>query len=196
MRECSCEPEALTFVSDSHRKGNEMNVIKNGLRFAGVGILWTLVILSLPVVLGLVTVALIGSALWGMCLRLWFWLAHAARGRRVLFVYSNSPNWQSYIEQFILPQIREQSVILNWSDRRHWNRSSPVESMFFRHFAGSTDFNPIALVYCGRGRIQAVRFYRAFRDLKHGNDATLKVAESELGRLINVPIQPRRGDTM
>lgn len=172
-----------------------MNVLKNGLRFAGVGALWVLVIVSLPVVLGLVSAVLIGSAVWGMCLRVWFWLAHAARGRAVLFVYSNSPNWQSYIEQFILPQIREQSVILNWSNRRQWNRSSPIEAMFFRHFAGNSDFNPIALVYCGRGRIKAVRFYQAFRDLKHGKDATLRLAESELGRLINVSIHARSGDS-
>lgn len=121
---------------------------------------------------------------WGIILRVWFWGSHAVAGRRVLFVYSESPTWQEYIEERILPPIQERTVVLNWSQRQHWSAESPWEARFFRRFCGSKEFNPLALVFCRGGRVRRVRFYRAFLDFKHGNELPLRAAEAELFELV------------
>src|SRR5918911_507082 len=44
-----------------------------------------------------------------------------ARGRDLLLVYSNSPNWQPYVEANWLPRWGERAVVLNWSERSRWS---------------------------------------------------------------------------
>jgi hypothetical protein len=39
------------------------------------------------------------------------------RGESGILVYSNSPNWQAYIERNWLPHISGQMAVLNWSER-------------------------------------------------------------------------------
>ena len=77
-----------------------------------------LVLAMMPLVL----LAIIACAITALLLHLALWLAWAPFGRRVLFVYSDSPVWRPYIEENLLPRLPRRSVILNWSDRRHWNR--------------------------------------------------------------------------
>jgi hypothetical protein len=127
-------------------------------------------------------------------------------GKRGLLVYSNSPNWQSYIEQHWLPRIGSQMVLLNWSERAMWADQAPFESAIFRRFAGDTEFNPLAIVFRTRAPhatlrtwisgIRAldpvsmvapsphdtlvIRFFQAFRDHKHGKDRLLRAREAEL----------------
>ena len=143
-----------------------------------------LVVLLLPVLLVYVAVYVLCRLASGTVLRLWFWRAHASRGRPVLFVYSESPNWQPYIEANILPRIRDRAVILNWSERRLWPSASLWEARFFNRFAGDREFNPIALVYRAPGRVKTVRFHKAFLDFKHGKESALRAAEAELFSLV------------
>jgi hypothetical protein len=147
-----------------------------------------LVALFLSLLLPYVAVYLFGMLAWGAVLRIWFWRTHAARGRRILFVYSESPNWRDYIEQNILPRIRNHAIILNWSERRSWASASPWEARFFRRFAGDRESNPLALVFCARGRIRVVRFHQAFLDFKHGKDSALRAAEAELFSLVDAAV--------
>lgn len=147
--------------------------------------LLALVAVLLPLILVCVAVYLVWRTAWGAILRVWFWHRHAAHGRRILFVYSESPNWQAYVEANILPRLRERAVALNWSQRNEWPDRSPWEARFFRHFAGAREFNPIALVMSKRGRIQAVRFHQAFLDFKHGKESALRAAETELFTLVD-----------
>jgi len=143
-----------------------------------------LVAVCLPLILVCVAAYLVWWFAWGAILWIWFWRAHAAQGRPVLFVYSESPNWQAYIEAKILPRLRERAVVLNWSQREQWQSNSPWESRFFRHFAGHREFNPAALVFCKSGRVKVVRFHQAFLDFKHGKESALHEAESELLALV------------
>ena len=57
--------------------------------------------------------------LLGVFLHVAVCLAWCARGRRVLFVYSNSPDWQEYVEEKIIPKPPINAVIMNWSDRKN-----------------------------------------------------------------------------
>jgi hypothetical protein len=138
------------------------------------------VALALPLLVLWASAYLLVFFVWGGVLRFWFWRAHAARGRPILFVYSESPKWQAYIEENILPRIGNCAVVLNWSQRRTWDSASPWEARFFRRFAGDREFNPLALVFWGPGRIRAIRFHQAFLDFKHGKELALREAEAEL----------------
>jgi hypothetical protein len=115
------------------------------------------------------SVALAWAALAGLVLaRLWM----RRGGRYVVFVYSNSPNWQEHVEEVILPRLPENAAILNWSERRAWPLWS-VAVWAFAVLGGYREFNPIGIVF-RRWRLPRVfRFWRAFRDAKHGNLAAL-----------------------
>jgi hypothetical protein len=103
------------------------------------------------------------------------------RGKDVLLVYSNSPHWQGYVEDTWLPRWGHRAVVLNWSDRAVWKRDRRPEVALFRVFAGDREFNPLAIVVPSEGRrARVVRFWRAFRDYKHGKDRLLRAAEAEL----------------
>ena len=140
-------------------------------------VLLAIIILCLPLLLAWVAVYLLFIFLWGAVLRFWFWRAHASQGRFILFVYSESPNWQSFIEANILPRIRDSAVVLNWSQRRTWSSECPWEARFFQRFSGE---RTLALVFGRRGRITKIRFHQAFLDHKHGNTTSLERAEAQL----------------
>jgi hypothetical protein len=103
--------------------------------------------------------------LWGAFLYLAIWLTWT--NRRVLFVYSDSPTWKDYIEQEILPYLRDRAVILNWSERKNWKNSLAV--LAFRYFGGDRNFNPIGMVFRPFRFVKIYRFFDAFKDFKHGH---------------------------
>jgi hypothetical protein len=102
------------------------------------------------------------------------------QGKDLLLVYSNSPHWQRYIEDNWLPQWGERAVVLNWSERQTWRHSRTPEAALFLAFAGDREFNPLAIFVSDSGEVRVVRFWRAFRDFKHGKDRSLRLAEAEL----------------
>jgi hypothetical protein len=113
------------------------------------------------------------------------------QGKDLLLVYSNSPHWQRYIEEFWLPRWGHRAVMLNWSERSKWGRSSNSEVALFRAFAGATEFNPLGIVVPLTGHhVRVVRFWRAFREYKHGKDRRLREAEAELERYLGMPLAP------
>ncbi len=118
-----------------------------------------------------------------------FRAAWSIHGRDLLLVYSESPNWQRYVEESWLPRWGHRAVVLNWSERNTWGRSAEVA--LFRRFAGEREFNPLGIVVPATGsRVHVVRFWRAFRDHKHGKDRLLREAEAELERLLQQEAAP------
>jgi hypothetical protein len=124
--------------------------------------LWPFLIVALPVVLVGITLWLLGSAL----LLAGVWLTWCPRGRYALVVYSESPIWRDYFESQVLPALGGRAALLNWSERRQWKPSLAV--MLFRMFAGTREFNPIAIVFEPWRWPRRFRFYRAFRSFKRG----------------------------
>ena len=104
-------------------------------------------------------------------------------GKDLLLVYSNSPYWQSYVEANWFPRWNERAVILNWSERATWRGDQP-EVALFHALASHREYNPLAIVVPPLGRPIVVRFWKAFRDHKHGKGQKLKQQEAELERLI------------
>jgi hypothetical protein len=114
------------------------------------------------------------------------WGAH---GKRLLLVYSNSPNWQAYVEENWLPQLESMAVVLNWSQRSTWAERYPFEAKIFRTWAGDREFNPVAIIMPAEGAVRVIRFWQAFRDYKHGRDRTLRAAEAELGAALGLSLR-------
>ena len=115
---------------------------------------------------------------WTIILYFSSWILWLPRGRSVLFVHSDSPVWSGYLEKEMFPYIEQRTVFLNWSERKHWKPGLAV--MAFRHFGGSQNFNPMAIVFRPFRIQKSFRFYEAFKDFKHGNPESVERMKRDL----------------
>ena len=148
-----------------------------------------MLIILLPIILPLLIVALTLYVFSGLFLHLAIWCWWCSRGRNVLFVYSNSPIWQDYVERQILPRLGQRAVILNWSERSRWRRTLAV--LAFRYFGGSREFNPLAIVFRPARFTRSFRFYKPFRDFKHGRTEAVTKMEHDFLNLIDQTAETR-----
>src|SRR5215831_2705477 len=81
-----------------------------------------LIIVSLPLLLPLFLIALVLFLLHRGVLYLLIWLLWLPSGKDTLVVYSNSPIWQDYMTEQVLPLVQERAVVLNWSERSTWRK--------------------------------------------------------------------------
>jgi hypothetical protein len=141
-------------------------------------IIATILILTSPLWLPLLLVALVAMLIRVAALYAIVWLWWIGRApRRVLFVYSDSPHWKQHVETNILPKLPPHSVILNWSERARWRRFSlPV--LLFHCFAGRKEFNPIGLLFGRFTMAERYRFWQPFQDAKHGDFGALQQVEA------------------
>lgn len=138
-----------------------------------VGLLILLGIIALP--FGLLYLVVLSSYGLLLCTAIWTLWGR----RRVLFVYSDSPVWKDFLEAEVLPRIRDRAVVLNWSDRKNWNQWS-LAALAFHRFAGSQDFNPVAMIFLPFRSVKVLRYWKAFKDFKHGNTQPVEKLNSEL----------------
>src|SRR3990172_13033748 len=96
-----------------------------------------LLVLAAPFILALVALVLFLHFVTSFCLHAAIWSWWSSRGRDTLFVYSNSPIWQSHIETEILPFVRSPAVVLNWSEHKRW-RPGLAAAAFWR-FGGERE---------------------------------------------------------
>lgn len=147
-------------------------------------LVWVIVLplIALSLIVALPFLALYGvfNVLRGLWLRARFRRKWQREGKSILFVYSESPNWQDYIEHAILPKLSPHAISLNYSRRAEWKKNKPLEAKIWEHWAGKREFNPIAIMLPDRGKVKTIPFYQAFRDLKHGKDHLLRQKEEEL----------------
>lgn len=61
----------------------------------------------------IIAVLVVWQAYKKWILRRRFLANNKSNGPRVLFVYSDSPNWQEYIEEYLLTKIPSHSVVFN-----------------------------------------------------------------------------------
>lgn len=142
-----------------------------------------ILVVLLPVIVPLAIISGVLKTLYGLILHIAIWLLWSTRGRRVVYVYSNSPNWQDYIEHQILPKLPENTIVLNWSERRTWRQLSlAVRAHHF--YCGDVHHNPAAVVFHPFRLGRAFRFWQPFRDYKHGKPEPLQKAEREMFQYI------------
>ena len=145
------------------------------IHLASVPIVVIVVLLLLPLFLLFAT----ARVLYGTALQVVIWLCWCRRGINVLLVYSESPNWYEYIEDYMIPKLPPSTVRLNWSERREWRYFSlPV--MAFRFLGGSREFNPMVVVFRPFRWAQTYRFWKPFQDFKHGKTEALAAMEAAL----------------
>ena len=144
---------------------------------------YPLAVVAAIVLAPLVAAVLTTYFVYSVLLHILVWTLWCTSGTRVLLVYSDSPNWHDYIEQNIVPRMPSKTIILNWSQRRSWNTYS-LPTLIFRHFGGHREFNPLVLVFRPGRRTRAFRFWKAFVDLKRGNQDSLAGLEAELHECI------------
>jgi hypothetical protein len=125
-----------------------------------------LIVLLMVVFLPILFLIAIVYGVWSVILSVAIWIVWGLRGRHILFIYSDSPIWSAYIQQEVLPHILQTAVLLNWSGRKQWKISLAV--LAFKLYGGSRDFNPMAIVFRPFRFHKIFRFYRAFKDFKHG----------------------------
>ncbi len=141
------------------------------------------VVLLILCVLGLLAfwfLRCIGIFFYGAWLRFRFVQRWKPENKHILFVHSESPNWEQYIEDNITPVVREQAVFLNWSKRSEWKNGKPLEAKILYHWGGEFEFNPMAIVFVRGRKVKTIRFLQAFRDYKHGKSLLLRQQETEL----------------
>lgn len=151
---------------------------------------FALLIILAPLLLITVVFGLACSALYKACLRAAIWTWWSLRGHGILFVYSDSPVWHDYIAANILPRLAGRAVVLNWSRRAAWRFS--LARLAFHHFGGQREFNPLAVVFRPLRRERTFRFWRPFRDYKHGRPEALHALERDFFESIGAKEQNDR----
>jgi hypothetical protein len=138
-----------------------------------------LLTIVLPIILPLALLALALYVLHRLALYMLIWLLWLPRGKNVLLVYSDSPIWHEYIVAQVLPLVREQAIILNWSERSKWPWwSSRVH--VFHSFAGGREFNPLVVLFRPFRRARIFRFWAAFQQWKRGDREPVERLRQEL----------------
>lgn len=120
-----------------------------------------LVVLMLPFILPLALLAIILYPLYRIILYLLIWSLWLPKGKDILLILSDSPIWHEYMTTQVLPLVQDRALVLNWSDRRNWERwSLPVA--VFRHFGGAREYNPMVLLFRPLRTARVFRFWSAF----------------------------------
>jgi hypothetical protein len=156
--------------------------LKNILIIPLLVVIVPVLIILLPI---LIPSFLLGTWMRGLYLRNQFALNFGNFGKRFVLVYSESPNWQGYIEENWLPKLHNHAVVLNWSKRNVWQKAKPLEAKILRHWGGDREFNPMVVYFPKVGRVKTIRFFQAFKDFKHGKEHSLRKAERELFALVD-----------
>jgi hypothetical protein len=130
----------------------------------------------------LLPLLLVGFVHWNFALLFSIWIVGCRDGHRVLFVYSDSPNWQEDIPQNYFPRLDERTVVLNWSERAKWRNS--LAAFAFRHWGGRREFNPLAVVFRPFRKTRGFRFHQPFQDAKHGKPSDLASMEAKFFGLV------------
>jgi hypothetical protein len=136
--------------------------------------------LLVGVLLGMTVLKSLGPSVLGIWLRARFWVRHGRKGRRVLFVYSDSSTWKEQIETKILPRLGDCSVVLNWSKRREWGSSMQLEARLFDQWAGSGEFTPTAILLPPLGKMRVFRLWQHSANPKQGKSTISKEALQSL----------------
>lgn len=156
---------------------------------------------DLPVLLLVVPVVLLLSIpvlIWMLiqtvfyaCILVTVWLFWLPKGKDILVIYSNSPHWQEFFETALIPMLSDRSHILNWSQRKQWSALS-LKTLVFNGFSGSYEFNPQVILFKPGQWPKRFRFYKAFRDLKHRNQASVRrvIDQLKAQTKIEVPYPP------
>lgn len=151
-------------------------------RFKDAVLLTLILVIFIPYV---IIAYLIPQFFIGIYLRFAFAWSKIRKGEYILFVYSNSRLWKDYMEQKVVPKIKDHAAILNWSERSQWDHALWMIRAF-HHWGGDREYNPLAIVYRNFWVVRIFRFYKLFYDYKHGKADSLRKVETSLFESVHV----------
>lgn len=155
-------------------------------RLHGLALIPVFVIVAAGVLVGVVPFLIVWF-LWGLVLGVVVRLRWIPDGRKALLVYSDSPHWKERFEGEILPHLGERVISLNWSTRSTWPRNPLKVSLavwVFWRWKRRFEFNPMAIVFVPWWRPKVLRFWKPFKDLKHGKPERVTELEATLFDLL------------
>jgi hypothetical protein len=142
------------------------------------------------IIIGLVSGMLIVYGIFRVLFRIFLniimWTLWYPKGKHIIFVYSDSPIWKEYISLNIIPKIEKHAIILNWSERKTWRWYKSLAVTIFRTFSGDREFNPIAIVFRPFHFAKVLRFWKPFKNYKHGKPNELIKMQNKLFELAKV----------
>ena len=103
----------------------------------------------------------------GWALRVFFWARHGRKGKKAIFVYSQTAFWKDYVEKEILPRLDSRTLPLDWSRRTEWGLKRPLEAKIYEEWAGGGEFVPTAILMTLIGEIKVIRLWHFDPDSKH-----------------------------
>lgn len=107
------------------------------------------------------------------------WLLWLPKGKDALVVYSNSPIWQDYMTEQVLPIVQDRAIVLNWSERSRWRKWRLPQQVFYS-FGGQREFNPLVVLFRPFRRARLFRFWSAFREWRHGHTESVERLKDDL----------------
>lgn len=117
--------------------------------------------------------------LYGKSLLLVALVKYKRRGIAGILVTSNSPNWDVYIHENWIAHVEGRLIVLNWSERKGWKNSLSV-NLYSRFCSYDKNYCPAVILFRGLRYPLVFRFFHAFRDYKHGDEAALRTLERRL----------------
>jgi hypothetical protein len=79
----------------------------------------------------------------------------------------------------ILPLVQQRATVLNWSERKNWQKWA-LAVRVFHMFSSGHDFNPTVMVFRPFRGAKSFRFFSAFKDWKHGKTEKVEQLRNEL----------------
>lgn len=136
-----------------------------------------------PILLPLVVLAVALHFLHRAILYVLVWILWTTRGKDVLLVSSESPIWHDYMQSEVVPLVRDRAVVLNWSQRKTWDKWSLSVQVFYS-FGGRREFNPLVVLFRPFRQARVLRFWSAFKDWKHGYTQSVEALRRELSLML------------
>ena len=128
----------------------------------------------MPLILLYVGIVLVVTLPYRLLKFLFHVMAGSFRRSRVILVYSDSPKWKSQIETQIIPDLPQNTLILNIS-KPGLGLSANFDYRQYTYWAGSKEYCPMVILRRPFRKPLLFRFYKAFRKSSDGDSAELRV---------------------
>jgi len=127
----------------------------------------------MPVILLYAGIVLVVSLPYRLFQFLFHIVTGSFRKSRVILVYSDSPKWKAQIETQIVPDLPENTLILNIS-KPGLGHSANFDYHQYKYWAGSREYCPMVIIRRPFRKPLLFRFYKAFRKSSGGDSTELQ----------------------
>jgi hypothetical protein len=132
-----------------------------------------LAMIFMPVILLYAGIILVVSLPYRLSQFIFHIVAGSFRRSRVILVYSDSPKWKAQIETQIIPDLPQNTLIINIS-KPGLGLSANFDYRQYTYWAGSKEYCPMVILRRPFRKPLLFRFYKAFRKSGGGDSTELQ----------------------